>query len=176
MDRGLTGEQFERIFREYYGPLVRFAGVILRTGNISDAEEVVQDVMSALWEKHQKLDVHTSIKSYLFTSVRNTSLMRIRHDKIAVASEKLLESDEAPVMAQGEPAIDRSLEQRELSIALDAMIDSLPEHQRSACILRWRQEMSYKEIGAVLGLSPDAVRVQIDRVEKKLATLLGPYR
>lgn len=174
MDRGLTGEQFERIFREYYGPLVRFAGVILRTGNISDAEEVVQDVMSALWEKHQKIDVHTSLKSYLFSAVRNGALMRIRHEKITVDAEKAM--DDMPGMGRAGVSIDHALEQNELSAALDAIVDSLPEHQRSACVLRWRQEMSYKEIGAVLGLSADAVRVQIDRVEKKLSGLLGPYR
>ena len=89
---------FERIFREHYAPLCRYA-----TGIVKDpdsAEEVVQDVFFRIWEKRDTLAITTSVKSYLYRAVHNSCINFVQRKKEHVSF------DEAPlrVVHAPEPA------------------------------------------------------------------------
>ena len=70
-------EAYKKLFLKYYSPLVEYASQFLSD---TDAEEVVQDFMIFLWEHREHLLITSSLKSFLFTSVKNRSLNAIRHD------------------------------------------------------------------------------------------------
>ncbi len=65
-------EAFEQIFNQYYKVLCRFALRYVQVGET--AEELVADVLTALWQKRQELRVTSSLQAYLYASVRNTCL------------------------------------------------------------------------------------------------------
>ena len=68
----------ELLFREYYKPLVVWATTFLH--DTQRAEDIVQDFFVKLWEKPYSVLFPETLKSYLFTSIRNLALNQL--DKI----------------------------------------------------------------------------------------------
>ena len=60
---------FEMLFKTHYDPLCRFALSYLQDPD--DAEETLQGVFIGFWEKRKTIQVDTSLKAYLYRSVRN---------------------------------------------------------------------------------------------------------
>ena len=71
---------FEMFFKTYYQPLCNYAYSFIQDKD--EAEEIVQSAFLTVWEKKDSLNIKTSLKSYLYTMVRNTSLNVIKHEKI----------------------------------------------------------------------------------------------
>ena len=70
---------FDALFLRSYHILCSFALKFIDDSD--EAENIVQDVMLYLWENRQTTDVH-SVRSYLFTSVRNRCLTALNHKMI----------------------------------------------------------------------------------------------
>jgi RNA polymerase sigma factor (sigma-70 family) len=67
---------FEALFRLHYRPLCAFA-----TGYVKDAdqaEDIVQDLFFRLWLDRAKVTISTSVKAYLYASVRNRCLNAVK--------------------------------------------------------------------------------------------------
>ena len=63
---------FEYIFNHYYDGLLNYAGRIV--GETELANDLVQETFCKLYEGHADLNIHLSIKSYLYKSVYNSCL------------------------------------------------------------------------------------------------------
>ena len=76
-----AGDQraFEAFYRYYYRGLCAFGAQYI---TLSEAEEVVQDTMMWLWEHREAIDETLSIKTLLFTIVKNKALNLITHEEI----------------------------------------------------------------------------------------------
>jgi RNA polymerase sigma-70 factor (ECF subfamily) len=61
-------------------------------------------------------------------------------------------------------------ERKELILGL---LKHLPEHQRAALLLREQEEMSYREIAEVLGVSEAKVKVDVFRARTSLREKWG---
>src|SRR6185295_11194242 len=70
----------EDLFKTHYLQLCNYANVFLK--DTDESEDVVQGIFYQLWKKKESTEITTSIKSYLFTAVRNTCLKRISHLKV----------------------------------------------------------------------------------------------
>lgn len=89
IQRMIDGDQtsFELLFRYYYPGLVIFAANIV--ADKDEAEEIVQDFFVRLWENRSAIKAGNSIKSYVFTSVKNRSINYLKnyHVKQQVVEE-----------------------------------------------------------------------------------------
>ena len=79
---------FEQLFRSLFPGLVLFA--LKFVPDQDTAKEVVHNVFINLWEKRETVDTHISLKSYLFTSVRNRCLNYLRDQKKFDSDETLM--------------------------------------------------------------------------------------
>ena len=149
---------FSTQFHSYYRPLCLFALRLL--DNADEAEDVVQDTFAALWEKRDTLHQIVSIKSYLYTAVRNNCLMKLRSKKEFDSVEELQLMDEYTP----EEVIARA----ELEAKLWKMIDDLPERQREIFLMAKRDGMAYREIAEETGLSVKTVENHVTRALKSL--------
>ena len=70
---------FEATFREYYNPLVNFINKYLH--NFENSKEVVQATFVKIWENKDKIEIHSSTKSYLFQVTKNSMIDHIRKNK-----------------------------------------------------------------------------------------------
>lgn len=164
-DTGMDKDAFEKLFREFFPPLLSFARKILVDED--DAREVVHQVFINLWEKRDKIDLSTSLKSYLFTSVHNRSLNVIR-------DRKKFSSEEVPEMA-GEWDVSTQIESMELEEKINEAIASLPEKCRQIFELNRFDGLKYSEIAIQLNISVKTVENQMSKALKILREKLLKY-
>lgn len=159
-------EQFEHIFRRYRPGLCGFAHSII--GSAVDSEEIVHDVFVSVWEKRNMLVLDESLKSYLFTAVKNRCLNHIK--KARLPFSEMPEEFEAPSHAH---LPDKDIEAKELQIRVTQVIDELPPKCKQAFLLSRLYEFSYKEIAEVMDISSKTVENQIGIALKHLKHRLG---
>lgn len=162
---GMDHQVFERLFREYFPPLMAFSRRIL--GDEDDAREVVHQVFIKLWEKRGDIDLSTSLKSYLFTAVNNRSLNVIR-DRKKFTREEMPEG-------VGEWDVSAELESMELEEKIRGVIDSLPERCRVIFELNRFDGLKYSEIASQLDISVKTVENQMSKALKILREQLAKY-
>jgi RNA polymerase sigma-70 factor (ECF subfamily) len=156
------------LFNNYYTDLVRFGIKYVKNHEIS--EELVQEVFINIWERHQSLVITSSLKSYLFTSVKYRAFNYLR---LQMPKKKLMENIELlDTFANTEDYQVSPELKKEVSKA----IDSLPTKCRAILIMSKMDGMSHREIAKELGVSEKTVENQITIAFKKLRVALEPIR
>ena len=156
---------FKELFYGFYPRLCRYAYYIL--GSKEQAEEIVQNVFTHIWEQRQVIKVEGSIESYLYISAKNAAYNYLKSD----LSKKKRE-DAYSKREENEEVFDKELFLEKLKMALN----ELPEQCREIYCLKNMEGMTYKEIADYLGISEKTVDTQIYRALKKLRELMGKYK
>jgi len=152
---------FERLFHTYYSHLSLFAKHYVQ--NNAEAEEIVQDVFVTLWEKKAIISITTSVKNYLFRSVKNSCFNIIKHNQIKNRyAEKLLSET-----GQDEPD-DASFTESGLLLKVEESINSLPPKRREIFRLSREEGLKYREIAGKLNISVKTVETQMGLAIKTL--------
>lgn len=150
---------FQRLYESYAAEVYRFAFSL--SGNTSEAEDITSETFVRAWANSSTIRTET-LKAYLFTIARNVFLEQQRKSKRQVALE-----DVHPDPAPGPDALVESrLELR----TVQRVLQTLPEIDCAAFVLRVQHELPYAEIARVLGLSLSSAKVKVHRVRKKLLT------
>ena len=160
---------FEMLFKTHYDPLCRFALSYLQDPD--DAEETVQAVFIGFWEKRQTIQVDTSLKAYLYRSVRNACLNEIKRVKV-----RKLHADS--MMVKGEPQSqpsDHLAIRQELEEKIQEALQTLPEQCRLIFKMSRFEELKYQEIADQLNLSIKTVENQMGKALKIMRTQLKDY-
>jgi RNA polymerase sigma-70 factor (ECF subfamily) len=158
-----TSRQFAAVFTEYYPELV---GYLKRyTGDLSTAEDVVQEMFCELWDRREAHRVHSSTRAFLFRSARNAVLNYLtRVKKITVALSDALSDD---LVFQDE------METARRDKMLYALIERLPEQRRRIFKLCFFDELKYMEVARQLGISVNTVKTQMGRALAELRSSAG---
>lgn len=107
-----------------------------------------------------RVDLAT-VRAYLFTIARNVYLT---HRKHAARSASLDER-----WADGQPGPDVRAQARQDLDAVLRALQTLPEIDRAALLMRADDGVSYEEVARALGISTVAARVKVHRARLKLA-------
>ena len=157
-------KNFSDIFQEYYPELCRYALKILRKEEL--AEDVVQEVFVNLWEKRNKIQINTSIKSYLYTSVRNRSLDQL---KVIFQREQKKESlYEHMNITEDISDILRQNEFQNTYEMVQEAIETLPPKCKIIFLLTREEDMTYKLVAKNFNISIKTVENQIIIAFKKI--------
>src|SRR3569832_571735 len=70
----------EELFKTLYKPLCNYAYSFLQ--DVEESEDVVQGIFYNLWKNRDRMEMISSVKSYLFVAVRNNCLKKIHQLKI----------------------------------------------------------------------------------------------
>lgn len=158
---------FEALFRSYYPYLCLYATRLLKDTQM--AEETVQDLFARLWEKRSQTVIETSVKNYLFRSVKNQCLNYIKHNQI-----KLLYAQK--VLAEGEISNSEEYESEiELIQKIEKSIESLPDKRREIFRLNRLEGLKYREIAEKLNISVKTVEAQMGLALKSLREKLRDF-
>jgi len=160
---------FESVFRQYYAPLCRYASQLLPDSD--EAEEEVQAMFLAVWEKREGLYISVSLKSYLYRAVHNRCLNRLKHASVR-------DGHREHTRYLGEATVESPVQiliGDELASRLQVAIQKLPEQCRLAFTLSRFDELKYGEIAAQLGISIKTVENQIGKALRILRTELSDY-
>ena len=149
---------FHEIYERYSKDVYRYAFWL--AGSADDADDITSETFARAWVGREEIRTET-VKAYLFAIARNLHLKGWRHTKRRI--------DLRPDQIDSKPAPEQIVESRlELQRAMDA-IQSLPEADRAAFLLRIQHELPYEEIARILQLPLTTVKVKIHRARLKLA-------
>ena len=157
---------FNELFSHYYKRLCRFAYIILKCEQ--SAEEIVQDVFVKLWEKREKLSICLNLDSYLFISVKNSSLNMIKFNHIRknfLENENTLSTDDS-----------ETIDTAAFLIHLEKAITKLPEQCRIIYYLKSFEGLTHDEIANYLDISSKTVENQVRIAMGKLREMLFKYK
>ncbi len=140
--------------------IFRFARAIL--SDVSEAEDVTQDVFEKLWKSRGSLDGCTNLEAFVMVSVRNLCYDRLRSRR--TKQEKLgMLRNETDNAAQ-EWATDH-LDTHEL---LRRAMETLPEKQRTIMHLRDIENYDIDRIAEIVGMEGPTGRVLLSRARKRV--------
>jgi RNA polymerase sigma-70 factor (ECF subfamily) len=160
---------FRKIFEEYYSPLTVFAQKFVP--DLDLAREIVQDMFVNLYEKSDSLNIQTSLKSYLYQSVRNSCLNIIKKEKVHLSVHAGLRS----TSGTGEADWTDKMIEAELQNLVFRTISELPGKCRQIYLLSRQEGISNREIAQKLNISIRTVETQVSKALKILRSRLGPY-
>jgi RNA polymerase sigma-70 factor (family 1) len=162
---------YGQLYNRYYGPLCDFAWRFCK-GNHELVEDVVQEVLFRVWERRHNWMPTVTVKSYLYRSVHNMALTRLRKTRYEILCSDCY-FDDSPTDAF---TPFESMHNTQLMQAIILAVNRLPERRRQILVLRLMHEHSYQEIAELLGISFNTVDTQLRRAQKFLRTQLQEYR
>jgi RNA polymerase sigma-70 factor (ECF subfamily) len=152
---------FSELYRTHAGDVHRFA--LFLSGDPALADDILSETFIRLWHARDRVDL-TTVKGYLLAIARNLFLAdRRRARRMTTLDERARDTGPGPER--------RAHAHLELQAVL-AALQTLPEIDRAAVLLRAEEGLSYDEVGAALAISPVAARVKVYRARLKLAEAL----
>ena len=160
----MTVREYEQLFKQNFERLYYHSLDIVHDEDV--ARDVVSDVFVNVWRLRETIATDTAL-SYLYTSVRNRSLDKLRHYSRHVP---LIEE----VIQELELFSDTDWEEYEARIrALKAELDRQPERVRRVLYMRFYEQKSNQEVAEQLGITVDGVKKIIQRSFAQMRVSLG---
>lgn len=156
---------FSVLFDRYGDILLSF--ILKRISSTADAEDILQDIFTSLWNRRHKIEIEDSIYPYLFKSAKYEVIDWMVRDKKRITHfERLvLPLANEPV---GSGHSDEKLLAKELAFMLDNEIAKMPTTMQSAFTLSRVEGLSIKEIAFRLSVSEQTVRNNISLALSRL--------
>ena len=162
----------ESVFKSW---LTEHGGAILKvarayTFTTEDCQDLVQEILLQVWQSLPRFQGRASASTWLYRVALNTALgWHRKEDRRQRRQQPILEADDLPVAG-----LDSSQQavQRELVERLYAAIRQLPKAE-AALVLLYLDDLSYRQMSEVLGISESNVGVKLNRAKKALGELLN---
>lgn len=148
---------FHELYASYAADVYRFAYWL--AGDCHQAEDITSETFIRAWVHHDSIRTET-LKAYLFTIARNLYLEDLR-DKPQQVPLGNFHPDPSP---SPEHQVETIFEIR----SVQEFLQTIPEIDRAAFVLRIQHELPYEEIARSLNISLSAAKVKVHRVRKKL--------
>jgi RNA polymerase sigma factor (sigma-70 family) len=153
--------RFERLHAHHQPEVLAFCRHL--TGSREDAEDAVQHTFLAAYRQIAASDEPHEWRPWLFTVARNrcVTLLRARREQpLAEPDAELTSFDGLAIQ------VERRQELRDLVRDMAG----LPEQQRAALVLSQLEALDYREIGTVLGVTPEKVKALVFQARSSLAS------
>jgi RNA polymerase sigma-70 factor (ECF subfamily) len=159
--------RFKQWLEEYGGTVLKVARAY--TLKAEDCQDLAQEILFQIWRSLPRFQGRSSASTWVYRVALNTALgWRRKEGRRWARQQPLLEPEELP-----DPVSSSSgqLDQREVVERLYAAIRQLPKAD-AALVLLYLDDLSYREIAEVLGISESNVGVKLNRAKKALAELM----
>lgn len=149
---------------------VVFAQAFRMLGDRTEAEDVTQESLLRLWKAAPGWDAtRAKITTWLYRVTSNLCIDCLR-------KSNRNSGDEVPEVADETPGIDLKLQATARAQALQHALQTLPDRQRQAMILRHIEDLSNPEISDIMEISVEAVESLVSRGKRALASTLAPQK
>jgi len=161
---------YTSLYNDYYNLLNNYGYKFTRNGNL--IEDAIHDLFVRLWTTRSNLGSPDSIKNYLYKSLRNTLLRKIK------AEEKYtgIDTEEYPfgfeVTYNNQAGL--AIEEKEFREKVKAVINTLPPRQKEIIYLRFYEGLSYDEIADIMSISINSAYKLLYKALENLQQTLGP--
>lgn len=160
-------DAFEQLVVAYRDQVFRLA--LRMCGSEADADEVAQEAFLSAWKALPNFRGESQFSTWLYQLSTHAAIDLMRREKRQIAAADITEVSAADPAPSPQQQAEQS-EQRE--IVRDAILQLAPE-QREVVVLRFMEELSYEEIGAVLKLPSGTVKSRLNRAKAQLKEILS---
>jgi RNA polymerase sigma-70 factor (ECF subfamily) len=158
---------FVEIYNRYWDKL--FNAAYKRIKNTESCEEIVQEVFTTFWIKHDEICINTGLSNYLYTAVRNKVIDYYRKQLVRTNfSLNVVHKDY-------DNSSEQSLILKELHEQIELSINQLPEKCKSVYLLSRMDYHSNKEIASQLNISEKTVEGHLTKALKHLRVSLSDF-
>jgi RNA polymerase sigma-70 factor (ECF subfamily) len=148
-------QAFTEIYRSYLSNLYRY--IFLFTKSEEETREILQEIFIKLWENRQKLSEIESFENYLFRTVKNKLLDKIR--QIQIRQRVHLEIKRSRLVSENTTSDQCAY--REYYRVVQQAIEKLPPKRKLIFRLNIENGLSQDEIAAQLNISKSVVQKQM---------------
>ena len=160
---------FDYFFNYYYSSLCAFSMQYINDKN--SVEDLVQDFFVTLWIDAPGLQINSSLKTFLFTCIKNRCLDYQKHHKVVEKYKSYIlfaTQDE-------DNSFDHYFAETELRQAIERSLSNLPPRCREIFELSRMKGLTNQEISDLFGISKRTVEIQISNSLKALRKDLADY-
>jgi RNA polymerase sigma-70 factor (ECF subfamily) len=174
----LGNEQaFEGFYKRYRPALYKFIFNILH--DYDQSSDILQQVFLQLYISLPTLKTNKPFKSWLFQVARNRCLDELRRKRVVRFSEldTYNEEDEVEMFTfvqDSSPLPEEIAECHDVQDRLISAIKSLPPKFRSVVFLRYTRQLTFPEIGRMLGMPEATAKTYFSRAKPLLRAALEP--
>lgn len=169
--------QFEEVYISYYSRMKRFAQeYVIRE---EDAENIVHDIFTELWENKLEFISHINLNGYIFVVLKNRCIDFLRRktteqQTIHKMQEEYLQT--LKLKFESLEALDNKLlSEPDIDTIIQNAIDSLPEKCRQIFVMNKIDGKKQKQISEELNISIHTVESQMAIAYKKLKETLKDF-
>lgn len=154
-------QAYAHIINKYKNPL--YATILRMTKNPQDAQDLVQEAFIKVYSQLEKFEQKGSFSSWLYRVAINHCMDEFRKKSYTI---KKVEMDEGNTVNPNHPEI--VFLKKEKNRQLERLIATLPEDERMIILLRYVNELGYREISEMMDISLTNVRNKLHRAKKKM--------
>lgn len=157
---------FRILYNRYAGKIYSKAITMLKDEDI--AEDATQEIFTKIFLNLNKFSGKSKFSTWVYSVTYNYCIDYIRRGKKA---KKLFTDElENPPDLQAEEVPDEELLQMEVS-QLKRVLGELRDGDRSILLMKYQDDMSIKDIAAIIGKQESAVKMQLKRAKEKAKKL-----
>jgi len=168
---GATGKDQQKVFKDW---LQEHAGLVFKVARAfapaeADRQDLIQEILLQLWCSLPRFEGKAKASTWIYRVALNTALAwRRKETKHRATQTPLIDIETLPGT---EADSTQQLHQREVVEWLYAAIQQLPKTD-AALVLLYLDDLNYREMADVLGISENLVGVKLNRARKALAGLM----
>lgn len=156
--------EFEKLYKRFQPSLINYAFYF--TKDAEESVELVNDVFLSVWDKRNRLKFDESLKTYLYTAVKNRSINYVKKQKLDTIYKEQL-------YAISEFDADQSLLEKEQHDLVQQIMNDLPSKCKQVFAMSRIDQLSNREIASLLDISIKTVEAQITKALKIFKKRLG---
>ena len=173
VEKKILSDHFEEIYVSWFSRMKYFA--LEYVVSEEDAENIVQDVFTELWEKKEILAYDVNLVALLFTSIKNRCIDLLRHRIVVKEAVNLIQDTLRMKLASLELFDQSLLSEQDIERIITEVVDSLPKKCREIFIKSKIEGKKQKDIAAELNISLKTVENQMAIAYKKIKSELKDY-
>lgn len=156
----------EKVFRDFYHYV--YTSIFYMTRDHAATEDVIQDAFLNTINKVPYLDNENKLKAWIRTTTKNTTFNYLKKNK---RNRKELDIDNVFLYEEAvsyNAPVDQEVEAKLLEEDIVKMIRALNPINQKIIELRWKRNMSYKQIAEEIGSTEELVKNKIFRAREMM--------
>jgi len=159
---------FAELLNFYWRPILRYVSQLL--GSMDAAEDVAQETFVRLWNGRARWDPSVPPRAVAYRIARNLTLNEQRSVRVR---SRWAAIPQAP--PESLPTAPQTIAEQELKAAVERAVEALPIRRREVFRLLRFEELTYREVADLMGISVQTVANQMTAALSDLRRLLEPF-
>ena len=179
VERARLGDKraFDLLVEKYHRRLLRLLSRMVR--DPEEVEDIAQETFIKAYRALPNFRGDAAFYTWLYRIGVNTAknYLATRKKAMPTISDQALDDDDEPderLVAQDISTPESELLSKQVALAVNQVVEALPEELRTAITLREMEGLSYEEIAELMGCPIGTVRSRIFRAREAIAAKLRP--